>query len=59
MGRIGKHQQEFLAAEAAEMVEIADVGENGDGECPEHFVAGRVPVGIVDAFEPVEIDQRD
>src|SRR5258705_2185112 len=57
--RIGKHQQEFLAPVTAEPVEVADVGEHGDGEGPEHFIAGGVAVGVVDALEPVEIDQRD
>ena len=57
--RVGKHQQEFLAAVAAEPVDAADVGEHGDGECPQHLVAGRVAIGVVDALEPVEIDQRD
>ena len=56
---VGQHQQEFLAAVAAELVDAADVGEHGDGECPQHLVAGRVAIGVVDALEPVEIDQRD
>ena len=56
--RIGQHQQEFLAAVAAEPVDAADVGEHGDGEGPQHFVAGRMAIGVVDALEPVEIDQR-
>ena len=59
VGRVGQHQQEFLAAVAAEPVDAADVGEHGDGECPQHFVAGRMAVGVVDALEPVEVDQRD
>src|SRR6202012_1160079 len=41
----------------AETVDAADVGEYGNGECLEHFVTDRVTVGIVDALEPVEIDQ--
>ena len=56
---VGQHQQEFLAAIAAEPVDAADVGEHGDRECPQHLVAGRMAVGVVDALEPVEVDQRD
>src|SRR3984885_14557785 len=57
--RIGEQQQEFFAAITAETVDVADVGEHGDGEGPEHLVAGGMAVGVVDALEPVEIDQRD
>src|ERR1700737_4764459 len=59
VGRIGKHQQEFFAAVTAELVDGADVREYGDGEGPENFVPGGMTVGVVDALEPVEIDQRD
>ena len=59
VAHVGQHQQEFLAAIAAEPVDAADVGEHGDGEGPQHLVAGRVAKGVVDALEPVEVDQRD
>src|SRR5882762_9486092 len=59
IGSIGKHQQEFLATVAAKLVDVTDVREHGDGECPEHFVARGMAVGVIDALEPVEIDQRD
>ena len=58
IGRIGKHQQEFLATVAAKPVDVADVCEHGNGECPEYFVADGVAIMVVDALEPVEIDQR-
>src|ERR1700722_3429638 len=57
--RVGKQQQEFFAAIATETVDVADVGEHGDRECPEHLVAGGMAISVVDALEPVEIDQRD
>src|SRR5712691_9354675 len=58
-GSLGKHQQEFLATVAAKLVDVTEVREYGDGECPEYFVASGVAVAIIDALEPVEIDQRD
>src|SRR5216684_5400647 len=45
--RVGKHQQEFLAAVTAEPVGVADVRKHGDGECPEHLVTGGMAVGVV------------
>src|SRR6185437_5274565 len=59
LGSIGQHQQKLLAAITAELVDGADVGEHGDGEGAQHLVSGRMAVGIVDALEKVEIDQRN
>src|SRR5882762_7442579 len=56
---IGEHQQEFLASVTAKLVDVANVREHGDGERPENFVTGGVAVVVIDALEPVEIDQRD
>jgi len=48
----------LLAAVAAKPVDATNIGELSGSERPGHFVAGRMAVGIVDTFEPVEIKQR-
>src|SRR4051812_277410 len=57
--RVRQDQQEFLAAEAADLVARPDIGEHRNGESSQYLVAGEVAEPIVDALEPVEVDQRD
>ena len=54
----GEDERELVAAEPAGDVAAArDVGEHL-GDTAQHSVAGQVAVGVVDALEPVEVDEQ-
>ena len=49
---------EFLAAEAAERIGLADIGPHGVGDAHQGKVAGLMAVAVVDHLEMVDIDDE-
>src|SRR6185437_4462690 len=56
--RAGEYDDEFLAAIAADDVRLAQLRLDRRNDRREAGVAGRVPEGIVDGFEEVEIQKQ-
>src|SRR5216684_2665581 len=55
----GEQQGEFLAAEPAAQVEVAQQVPHGGGDRGEHGVSGEVAVSVVDGFEVVDVSDGD
>jgi hypothetical protein len=53
------HQRELVAAEAGEHLGAAQLRPPGASQGAQQLIAGSVPLQVVDALEPVEVDQRD
>jgi hypothetical protein len=55
----GEQQAEFLAAETAAQVAVAQQVPHGGGDRGEHGVSGEVAVRVVDGFEVVDVGDGD
>ena len=55
---VGQHHGEFLAAEPADQIGLAQTRARGLGEDLQHLVADRVAEAVVDRLEMIEIDQQ-
>ena len=55
--RLGEDQHELLAAVPADHVGRPKVRGDRLGDAPQHVVAGRVAVGVVDGLEVVDVDE--
>lgn len=54
-----RHQHaELFPAQACQQVRIAQLPADGTGQLPQDFVAHGMPVGIVDAFEMIHIEDE-
>lgn len=58
LGQVGEQQKELVAALAGEDVVGADRGAQPGRDLMEQRVAGAVPVGVVDGFEVVQVDEQ-
>ena len=58
-GRAGQQDAELVAAEASDEVLAADRALDRVGDAAQHAVACRVAVDVVDALEPVEVEEPD
>ena len=54
-----QNHDELITAKSADYVARAEAGLQLGAELPEEFIAGRVSVGIIQLFEPVQIDKQD
>ena len=55
---IGQHERELVAAEARDDVGFARAAANHRRRFDQRAAAEQMPVGVVDALEPVEIDEQ-
>ena len=55
---LGQHHDEFLAAIAREEVERPHVARDARRHLAQHFVAGGMAVRVVDALEPVDVEEE-
>ncbi len=56
---LGGDDHEFLAADAAEQVDVADRPGQSAGEVSQHAVAAGQQVAFVDALEMIDVDEED
>ena len=56
---VRNEQREFVAAESRHRVPFAHASANAFGERFEQMIADRVAEGVVDVFEPIEIEEKD
>ena len=59
VGGFGDQQREFLTADTACDILLAQGVANGMGYLPQYLVAGLVAVGIVDALEQVHVQDGE
>ncbi len=57
--RAGEHDEELVAAVAHGQVVLAAVVADDAGDATQHGVADRVRERVVDALEPVDVDEHD
>ncbi len=55
--RFGQQQRELIAAETGEHIDLANVAAADLGQYQQRPIAHRMPIGIVDIFKPINIDQ--
>ena len=51
----GQDDHHFLAAIAPDHIYIADLAAQAVGQFDQNLVAGRVAIGVVDAFEVIQV----
>ncbi len=56
---IAEQDRELLAAEPGRDVVLADGAGDRPGNGAQHLVADRMPVGVVQQLEPVDVDHED
>ena len=55
---IGQQHHELFSAIACQDIAVAQAGRGHAGKRLQHLIASRMAVNIVDAFEVIEVDQR-
>src|SRR6266496_6217261 len=55
---VGQHRDELLAAEAPDRVVVAQLTGQAAGNLGEDYVAGEMPVFVVDYLEMVQVDDQ-
>ena len=56
--RLGQHDDEFLAAIAGDEIEAANMTRDARGDFLQHGIAGLMAVAVIDALEPVDIEEQ-